>query len=160
MVYKENEYFLFCRAFFTTSSLYIPRYLDHFNAERTTSARRVKEVVKIEVNPSLHSFCEYWSALAVIKQATRIKRVGEEAVVCLNVEILKDVVVEVDVIDRIRSTTSKNRKNTQNLKQNLKEEFIFLTCNINIWGSISTLSQTAIGAFLLDFLEPSILFAS
>ena len=117
MINNENEY-LFSRAFFTPSLLYIPRHLDHFNVERMTSAHRVEKAVKFEVTPSLHSFWEDWSALVVIKQATRIKRGGEEAVVCLNVEILKDVIVQVDVVDRIRSTTPKKRKFTPNLKQN------------------------------------------
>ena len=55
--------------------------------------------LKVDFNPKLKSFLENWSVLGVIKQATRVKHVGQYTVVSLNVEILKDLVVQVDIVN-------------------------------------------------------------
>ena len=54
---------------------------------------------KIELNPKLQSFQENWSVLRAIKLASSVKHGGQETVVCLNTEILNDVLVQVDVVD-------------------------------------------------------------
>ena len=57
-----------------------------------SSRSEKKLLLKIEFNPSLHSFYEGWSVFTVIRQAIGIKHGDQETVVSLNVEILKDVV--------------------------------------------------------------------